>query len=173
VESWIGLGGTLAAALLAFVFGRVNLSRANEHEQAEALRRERIQSFALFCAAVVEYRRSQLHRWFVGNDVGGDARSVEVQRPDVAQDVRNARAAAWSSYYRLLMVCDNDALAGQAKATLALTKRMKGAATADELNTLSDEVHAAVEAFALASRSTTLTRGQGTTTGQSNTAIRR
>ncbi len=124
MDSWIGLGRTLAAALLAFMFGRVNLSRANEHEQAEALRQERIGSFATFCAAVVEYRRAQLHRWFVGNDHGGDARSVEERRPDVAQGVRDSRAAAWSSYYRLLMVCGDDALAEHAKSTLALTKRM-------------------------------------------------
>lgn len=160
VDSWIGLGGTLAAALLAFMFGRVNLSRANEHEQAEALRRERIGSFATFCAAVVEYRRSQLHRWYVGNDHGGDARSVEERRPDVAQALRDSRAAAWSSYYRLLMVCDDDALAEHAKSTLKLTKRMKEAQTAGALNTLSDEVHDSVEAFAMRARSTTMPQGK-------------
>jgi hypothetical protein len=140
------------------MFGRVNLARANEHEQAEALRQERIQSFATFCAAVVEYRRSQLHRWFVGRDNQGDARTVEQLRPDVAKDVRDSRAAAWSSYYRLLMVCDDDALAGEAKDTLRITKSMKEAKTPEELNTLSDDVHGAVEAFALNARSTTITR---------------
>lgn len=156
MDSWIGLGGTVAAALLAFLFGRVNLSRANEHEQAEALRQERIRSFATFCAAVVEYRRSQLHRWFVGSDHGDDARSVEERRPDVAQGVRDSRAAAWSSYYRLLMVCDDDELARHAKATLTLTKQMKEARTAEALNTLSDKVHDSVELFALRARSTTM-----------------
>lgn len=141
------------------MFGRVNLSRASDHEQAEALCQERIHSFATFCAAVVEYRRSQLHRWFVGKDSGGDARSIEEQRPEVAKVVRDSRAAAWSSYYRLLMVCDDDALALQAKATLVLTKSMKEAETAEELNARSDEVHDAVEAFALNARSTTMTHG--------------
>lgn len=107
---------------------------------------------------MVEYRRSQLYRWFVGKDTGGGPRIVEEHRPDVAKDVRDSRAAAWSSYYRLPMVCDDDDLAGRAKATLALTKRMKTANTDDEINALSDEVHDAVEDFALEARSTTLTR---------------
>jgi hypothetical protein len=158
VDSWIGLGGTLAAALLAFMFGRVNLSRASEHEQAEALRQERLHTFATFCAAVVEYRRSQLHRWFVGQDLEGDGRSVEEQGPEVAMGVRDSRAAAWSAYYRLLMVCDDEALASQARDTLALTKRMKTAETAEGVNTLSDDVHDAVEAFAIRAKSATMVR---------------
>src|SRR4051812_30994864 len=87
VDSWIGLGGTLAAALLAFMFGRVNFARASEHELAEALRQERIHTFATFCAAIIEYRRAQLHRWFTGRDWSDDGRSVEEQRPEVADDV--------------------------------------------------------------------------------------
>ena len=58
------------------------------------------------------------------------------------------------------MVCDDDALAEHAKSTLALTKRMKEAKTAEVLNTLSDEVHNSVEAFAMQARSTTMPQGK-------------
>jgi hypothetical protein len=151
---WLGLGGTIAAALLAFIFGRINLTRANEHERAEALRQESIHTFATFCACVVEYRRSQLHRWFVGQDVGGDSRTVEERRPKVADDVRTSRAAAWSAFYRLLMICTGEDLTHQARKALQLTRSMKNAWTAEELNDKSDEVHAAVEEFARMARPT-------------------
>ena len=154
----IGISGTIVAALLAFLLGRVNLARAYEHERSESLRHERIRTFATFCAAVVEYRRAQLHRWFVGADHGNDPRTVEERRPDVAEDVRNCRAAAWSAFYRLLMICDDDALAVQARETLALTKSMKEAKSPQEVSDRSDRVHSAVEAFARAARSTTTTR---------------
>lgn len=158
----IGLSGTVVAALLAFFLGRVNLRSANEHARQEALRQERVHTFAAFCAAVVEYRRSQLHRWFVGRDYD-DRQSVEEARPQVAADVRDSRAAAWSGFYRLLMVCDNDDLADKARHTLVLTRSMRGASTPEELDRLSDEVHAAVEGFARAARATTMAQpGTGT-----------
>ena len=76
--------------------------------------------------------------------------------PQVAGDERDSRAAAWSGFYRLLMVCDNDDLADKARRALVLTKSMKEAATAEELDRLCDEVHAAVGTFARAARATTM-----------------
>lgn len=140
-------GGTILTALLAFAFGRVNLSRATQHQREEDLRRTRIETYATFCSNIVEYRRAQLHRWFVGQDLGG-AEAVERARPDVADDVRSSRAGAWSAFYLVLMICNDERIASQARETLRLTREMKSAETAKDLDSRSDHVHAAVDEFA-------------------------
>ncbi len=162
--SWVGFVGTIVAAMLAFVFGRVNLRRASDHERSESLRAERLATYATFCAAIVEYRRAQLHRWFVSRDLAGGVEAIHADRPDVADELRASRAAAWSAYYRLVMITDEHALRERAHAILVLTKAMKSAADANELNTLSDDVHQAVGRFALAARGSATTqapRGPG------------
>ncbi len=162
--SWVGVVGTIIAAMLAFVFGRVNLRRASDHERSESLRAERLATYATFCAAIVEYRRAQLHRWFVSRDLAGGVEAIHADRPEVADELRASRAAAWSAYYRLVMITDEQALSERAHEILVLTKGMKNAEDAIELNTLSDGVHEAVGRFALAARGSATTqerRGSG------------
>lgn len=147
MEGWIGIAGTVVAALLAFIFGRVNLSRASDHERSEALRRQRLEVFGDFCAAIVQYRRAQLHRWFEGsqNGVPNPAKAIP---PEVDDEVRAARADAWAAYYQMLMLTDDPHLTDNARRVLALTRAMKESRTADEVDHKSDEVHAAVDDFA-------------------------
>jgi hypothetical protein len=147
MEGWIGIAGTVVAALLAFIFGRVNLSRASDHERSEALRRQRLDVFGGFCAAVVQYRRAQLHRWFEGSQNGVPS-PAQVVPPEVDDEVRSSRADAWAAYYRMLMLTDDKNLTDDAKRVLELTRSMKDSKTAEELDRTSDEVHAAVDDFA-------------------------
>ena len=147
MDGWIGVSGTLVAALLAFIFGRVNLSRASEHERSESLRRQRLETFGEFCAAIVQYRRAQLHRWFEGSEDGGPS-PANVTRLDVEDAVRATRADAWAAYYKLLMLTQDEDLTKGARGVLALTRSMKDSATDEEINNRSDEVHAAIDDFA-------------------------
>lgn len=164
----LGIGGTIVAAVLAFVLGRVNLRHANEVERQEALRAERLTAYAAFCSAIVEYRRAQLHRWYVGHDLadpdedpdpGASARRVEQERPEVAQDVRGARAKAWGCFYRVLMICTDGAVVAQARQTLKDTKQMKYARTDEEAEQRSDDVHDQVDAFARLAGASVLAHG--------------
>lgn len=147
MEGWIGVAGTVVAALLAFVFGRVNLSRASDHERSEALRRQRLEVFGGFCAAIVQYRRAQLHRWFEGSRDGVPSLAAPVSS-DVDNEVRASRADAWAAYYQMLMLTGDKNLTDDAKRVLELTRAMKYSRTADEVDRASDEVHAAVDDFA-------------------------
>lgn len=147
MEGWIGIAGTVVAALLAFIFGRVNLSRASDHERSEALRRQRLEVFGGFCAAIVQYRRAQLHRWFEGSQEGVPDRSKAIP-PEVDNEVRAARADAWALYYQMLMLTDDKNLTDNARQVLTLTRAMKDSRSADEVDYRSDEVHAAVDDFA-------------------------
>jgi hypothetical protein len=119
---WLGLGSTIAAALLAFLFGRINLARATQHEREEDLRRTRIEAYATYCSNIVDYRRAQLHRWFASQDHGG-SHAVELVLPGVADDVRSSRAGAWSAFYRVLMICNDEAIVQRAREVLAITVR--------------------------------------------------
>lgn len=147
MEGWIGIAGTVVAALLAFIFGRVNLSRASDHERSEALRRQRLEVFGRFCAAIVQYRRAQLHRWFEGSQDGGPNPAKAIP-PEVDDEVRAARADAWAAYFRMLMLTDDQNLTDNARRVLALTRAMKASRTADEVDHKSDQVPAAVDDFA-------------------------
>ena len=92
MEAWLGIVGSVVLAVLAFAFGRANVNRQSEVQRDEDLRRVRLERFAALCEGIIEYRRAQLHRWFVGNDIG-TADEVERTRPDVAEDARKSRAA--------------------------------------------------------------------------------
>jgi len=154
-NEWIGAVVAIVATVLAFVFGRMNLARATEDERQEAIRHHRIEAYATFCSSVVEYRRSQLTRWYAGQDHGGPL-AIEQKRPGVAADLRASRAAAWSAFYRVLMISDDESVVDQAKTALVATRSMKDAQTVDALNDLSNDVHAEIEKFAHQSRATAL-----------------
>jgi hypothetical protein len=144
MDEWITIVGS---SLLGFALGSINLSRQNKVERDAEIRRARLESYSALCAAIIEYRRAQLHRWFVGVDIGS-AEQVELTRPEVAQEVRLTRAAAWGQFYKVVMICGDDELERRARAAMTLTKQMKHSATADELHSLSDRVHDAVDEFA-------------------------
>lgn len=141
-------GVSIVLAILGFALGRVNLRASMSLERNEDLRRRRIDTYAAFCASVVEYRRAQLHRWFVGHDLSGSGPGIEWQRPDVAEDVRQSRAAAWADFYRVLMICDDAIIERLGRDAMTVTRSMKQASNVDEVLTISDQVHAAVDAFA-------------------------
>lgn len=147
-------------AVLGFALGRMNLKASTSLERNEELRRRRIDTYAAFCASVVEYRRAQLHRWFVAPDLGGSGVVIEEQRPDVAEDVRRSRAAAWSDVYRVLMICADDTIEDLARRALALTRSMKFAADTHDVLAISDKVHVAVDAFARGVASSVLAEKQ-------------
>jgi len=148
MDDWVGLVGSLVLAVVAFLFGRMNLNRQNSVQRDEDLRRTRLDTYAAFCSGMVEYRRAQLHRWFVGQDVGGGPEEVERLRPDVSNEVRRTRAAAWSQLYKVVMICNDSGIEERARSAIALAKTMKTAATPAELDQLSEDVHRAIDEFA-------------------------
>ena len=147
VDAWLGLVGSLVLAVLAFFFGRMNQNRQNSVQRDEDLRRTRLDTYASFCAAMVNYRRAQLYRWYAGRDVGSPA-EVERRRPGVAEEVRKARAVAWSQLYKVVMICNDGEVENRARTAIALAKEMKTAHTPEELDELSEKVHQAIDDFA-------------------------
>lgn len=147
VSAWLGLAGIPVAAILAFVFGRLQLGRANELQREEDLRRRRVDVYANFCSAAVEYRSAQLHRWHEDRLVGASRRQSDGIY-EVAQAARTRRAAAWGEYYKVLMICNDERVADLARDTLRQARRMKFSRSAEEIDRRSNEVHQAINQFA-------------------------
>jgi hypothetical protein len=147
-ELLISGGVSVVLAVVGFTLGRMNLRAGMSLERNEDLRRRRIDTYAAFCASVVEYRRAQLNRWFVGYDLRDSESPVDQERSDVAEDVRRSRATAWADFYRVLMICDDETIESLAREAMRVTRSMKQAPSVDEVLAISDQVHAAVDAFA-------------------------
>jgi len=156
ISPWLGLGGTALAAVLAFVFGRVQLGRTNEMEREAELRRRRVDVYADFCSAVVEYRRAQLVRWHERAHTQG-TRALESTLPEVAQDLRARRSVAWSEYYKVLMICNDETVERLAREALRVAKRMQDSQSPEDARTRSDDAHRAIEQFARVAGSTVIT----------------
>ena len=62
--------------------------------------------------------------------------------------MRAARADAWASYYKMLMLTADEDIRASARSVLGLTRDMKYSRTADEVDRKSNEVHDAVDRFA-------------------------
>jgi hypothetical protein len=67
-------------AVVSFGLGLLTNWATARRQHEEELRRRRVEAYARFCASVIEYRRAQLHRWYVGKKVGGP-NEVEEKRP--------------------------------------------------------------------------------------------
>jgi hypothetical protein len=146
-------------AVVSFGLGLFTNWATARREREDELRRRRVEAYARFCANVIEYRRAQLHRWYVGATVGGP-NEVEEKRPEVAEDVRAHRAAAWAGFYEVSMICADAGVEAQARRCLVTTKSMKFATDAAVLDTISDQVHVQVADFARVAGATVLARRQ-------------
>lgn len=143
---WLGLVTAVAAALLSFLFGRIQLGRANALQREEELRRRRVEVYASFCSAVVEYRRAQLTRWYAQAHLSS-GETLDTARPQIVEDVRTRRAAAWSEYYKVLMIANDQDVALAARHALRLARRIREAATSSQVTQYSDDVHEAIDTF--------------------------
>ncbi len=143
---WLGLVTTVLAAVLSFIFGRVRLGRENRLQREEELRRRRVEVYASFCAAAVDYRRAQLTRWFARTKYA-TRKELEEARPGIVEDVRLRRATAWGEYYKVLMLCNDRGVEEAARDVLRKAKEIRSARPADVERT-SDAVHEAIDHFA-------------------------
>jgi hypothetical protein len=153
--AWVGFSSAVVVAVLTFGFGVLNLRRTSRAQRQEELRRRRVDAYAAFCAAAIEYRRAQLHRWHVTRRFGS-TEAVEEQVPTIADDLRASRAAAWGRFYEVLMICNDRRVEEQARAVLMTARSMKWAETPEELDEISDRVHDQVADFARVAGSTVL-----------------
>jgi hypothetical protein len=112
-EAWVALAGTVVGGLISYIFQRMNISRADTNAKAERLRSEKLAAYSEFASVLLEYRRVQLHRWHLVLD---SARPEQVEEAE--HESRRCRATAWTAFYRVKLLSDDQVLLGQADRAL-------------------------------------------------------
>jgi hypothetical protein len=150
--AWIALLGTLLGATVSYVFQRLNLSRSEVFTRAEQLRTSRIEAYSAYATALMDWRRSQLNRRItqLESRQPGDDESTTI-----AEENRTLRAAAWSAYFKVKLLCDDPQLEKLARSALETTRQIKHARDGTDANALGENVRDEVDKFLeLAARQT-------------------
>lgn len=130
------LAGTVVGSLLTQVLQRRNAAYARLHEA-------RIDAYSTFAAAVMEFRRALMDRWFIENEARPDAEG---------HDVYGQRSAVWAAYCQVVLVAGDSAIIEQAEEARNLTSALKKVTTRAELKASGDACREAVRRFAEAAR---------------------
>ena len=125
-------GGFLGQYLYASTLAR----RAHRDSQLERLRQDRIEAYSAFASALVEYRRTQLGRWFAEHDG-----SMPDEEQRLARDeARLRRAAALDCFYRVRLLAGSVATNEAAREALDCTHAIQDAGSKSGATALADRV---------------------------------
>lgn len=134
-----------AASLLGVVLGGVLTFWFTRRAQvSRALHDSRIAAFARFAAAVMEYRRSLMERWYVENGVQATATA--------AGGVYETRSAAWAAMFEVQLLAGKATIGQLAHAAVDATSEIKNADDRAHLTAQADESRRRIEAFVNAAR---------------------
>lgn len=130
------LSGTIVGSLLTQFLQRSNAAAGRLHEA-------RIDAYGRFAAAVMDYRRALMDRWFINNE----GRAVPA-----GHDVYGMRSAVWAAYFQVLLVAGDSAIVRRAEQARDLTTSVKEASTREELDVRGEVCRVAVGQFAAEAR---------------------
>jgi hypothetical protein len=140
-ETLIAVIGSLIGVLLG---GVLSYFFAKRTQVSKALHEARIVAFARFAAAVMEYRRSLMERWFV--ELGAQAQATS------ADDVYQARSAAWGAMFEVQLLAGRSAIGDLARTAVDVTSEIKNAVDRSALAAQADASRESVQAFINAAR---------------------
>lgn len=119
-----------------YVYARRLARHAHREAQFERLRQDRIEAYSDFAGALIEYRRTQLERWF--RDYDGTAVEADVRR--AREESRMRRAAALDRYYRVTLLAGSQTVKNAAEEALNCTHAIHEAKTREAADALADRV---------------------------------
>jgi hypothetical protein len=140
-ETLIAVTGSLIGVLLG---GVLSYFFAKRSQVSKALHEARIIAFARFAAAIMEYRRSLMERWFI--ELGEQAQATS------ADDVYQTRSAAWGAMFEVQLLARKSMIGDFARTALDITSEIKDAADHSALTTQADASRESVQAFINAAR---------------------
>lgn len=123
-------------ALAGYPAQLILAKRADSAAKAQALRADRVAAYSAFAERVMDWRRSQVDRGMLASE------SPPVGQADdaVRDENRRVRAAAWTAFYRVKLLCDDPDIEVKARAVIEATRRMKRAQDRNGLNRGGDDV---------------------------------
>lgn len=126
--------GTLAGAVLAYLFQSFTAARQRRYDVADRTRAERLEAAAALPTALVVYRHAQIARRLEHLKTG------ERSEP-LSHEVRSSRATAWSALYRLELLVDDGPVRDAAYQLMARIKELKTIQDPAQLDAAGTEVH--------------------------------
>lgn len=141
----IAVVGTLAGTVLAFAFQWLTSARQRRHDVADRTRAERLDAAAALPAALVEYRHAQIARR--ADRLITSERSIVLDN-----EVRAARADAWSALYRLELLIDDAPSLAAAYELMGQIKKLKTIDDVTQLDEAGTRVHLAIQDFVKTAR---------------------
>lgn len=130
------LAGTIVGSLLTQALQRRNAAHARLHEA-------RLEAYRTFAAAVMDFRKALMDRWFIEHEGKSNAEG---------HDVYATRSAVWAAYYQVMLVAGDPDIVRRAERARDVASSLKNTSTRAELNQLGDSCRAAVGEFAAAAR---------------------
>jgi len=139
-DQMIVLFGTLAGAVLAYVLQSLTVARQRRYEVGDRTRAERLQATANVPPALVRYRHAQIAR---------QAHRLKTGTPSEPLDneVRAARAEAWSALYRFELLVDDGPVREAAYQLMGRIKELKTIDDPARLDVVGTEVHWGIQNF--------------------------
>lgn len=141
--AWIGVVGAAVGALAGYPVQSMLARRADSAAKARALRADRVVAYAAFAERIMDWRSSQVVRRMQSFEEG-----VEKERSDEVRDEnRRVRAAAWTAFYSVKLLCDEPEIARKAREVIETTRGMKRAQNRHELDAVGDDVRDTLDDF--------------------------
>lgn len=135
--------GVVVGALLGYPIQLWLAKRADAAAQSQQLRADRVAAYSAFAEKVMDWRRSQSVRRELYLSPTRDAREYDA----VSDENKRARAAAWTAYYRVRLLCGSAAINALAYEVIDQTKAMKRAGNQRDLYRAGDRVRDNLEVF--------------------------
>lgn len=146
--------GTLSGAVLAFFFQSLTAARQRRNAIDDRTRAERLEAAAALPTALVEYRHAQIAR-------RSDLLRTGTRNEVLSNEVRVARAEAWSALYRFELLVSDRPLRDAAYQLMGRIKELKIVDDLVGLDAAGTEVHWGIQNFVELAR-TRLRLGDGT-----------
>jgi hypothetical protein len=135
VTALIGVVGVLAGAIvgsfLTHALQRRNAAHARLHEA-------RLEAYRNFAAAIMEFRKELMDRWFIENASKSCTDS---------HDVYAKRSVVWATYFQVLLVAGDRDVIRRADEARDVTSSLKNVTTRAELNSQGEACRAAIGRF--------------------------
>ena len=142
-SAWIGVVGAAVGALAGYPVQSLLARRADSAAKAQALRADQVAAYSAFAERVMDWRRSQVVRGMLTIEGPGPPQVDE----GVRDENRRVRAAAWTAFYRVKLLCDDPEIQRKARDVIETTRDMKRAQDRRTLNAKVDDVRLKLDIF--------------------------
>ncbi|GAA2663933.1 hypothetical protein [Streptomyces lunalinharesii] len=143
IASVVAVFGTLLGSAVTHHFQRRSADRSEQFARAQRLRQERMDAYCAYAAALLEYRRVLVHRWFVRHEEGRCGEDTA----ELGEESRKARTAAQEAMFRAQMVTEDPTVLAGVERVLEEVTEIQWAPDLAAFNALRDGTRGGIRDF--------------------------